>query len=104
MAELEKARQENFTLKNDNKLTYLQIQKENGILKSELQNKYKEIVDLKRGINHYKAKEFVEKKLLAENEKLRNEIKSKIDEIENLREYILKMSEISGTYGNIDLS
>ena len=61
-------------------------------------------MDLKRGINHFKAKEFVEKKLLVENEKLRNEIKSKIDEIENLREYKLKMSELSGTYGNIDMS
>jgi hypothetical protein len=43
------------------------LQKENSILKNELQMKYREIVELKKIINQMKAKEFLEKRLVLEN-------------------------------------
>ena len=48
-------------------MNYIAFQEENQTLKSELQLKYKEIVDLKRDLNRLKAKEFIEKKLSVEN-------------------------------------
>jgi hypothetical protein len=93
--EIERLREENLSLKNDNKLNYVSIQKENTILKAELQSKYKEIVDLKRQLGQVKAKEFVEKKLVSENHKLRRDMKGKQEEIEGLREYILRLGEVS---------
>jgi hypothetical protein len=36
IGEIERLREENLSLKNDNKLSFVTLQKENGILKSEL--------------------------------------------------------------------
>jgi hypothetical protein len=37
MGEIERLRNENYKLKNDNKVTQISVQKENAILKTELQ-------------------------------------------------------------------
>jgi hypothetical protein len=50
-------------------------------------------VDLKRQANAHKSKEFTEKKLVVENTHLRSELKAKSEEIESLRDYILKLGD-----------